>query len=199
MLLKDTQIPLKKEILAGFYHRISTDLEPRHEFCNPQWCTYLISKQKNELYIHEPALETSIREHILPIYEALNNDDVLRRCLGANTQNNNESYNNLICKICPKSSFASKEVVEIASWVAASAFNEGATTYLVIMDLMGIKIGEVATAWAKEIDWIRIKKANKMNTECSKEARIKKKKALEESLRLLAGTEEVQYSPAMAD
>ena len=93
-----------------------------------------------------------------------------------NTQNNNESYNNLVWRITPKSSFSGKEVLEIASWIAACTFNEGANTFLIIKVLLGFKIGETAKSWAESINGDRILLAVKRSTEQSKEGRIQRKK-----------------------
>lgn len=195
----DSKENMKKEILAGYYHRISTDAQPRHEYCNPDWCEFLKMKKKNEPYNHKPALDPSIQEDVLSVFESLSDDELLSRCLGGNTQNSNESYNNLIWKIVPKTMFASRETTEIASWIAACTFNEGARTYLAILDLMGVKIGETSSTWAKDIDDIRIKQANRRSTDQSKEARIERKKALAESLQQLTDVEDIQYAPGIAD
>ncbi|KAL7290756.1 hypothetical protein TKK_0015504 [Trichogramma kaykai] len=155
---------MKKEILAGYYHRTSTNEFPRHEYCKEDWCPYLQSTRKNKPYSHKPPLDPSIQSYILPVYESLNNDDLLKRCLGKNTQNANETYNNLIWQITPKTKFSSKNVVEIAAWIAACSFNEGAKTHLKIMSLMGIKIGKKATTWSENIDMSRIEQANRRSS-----------------------------------
>lgn len=190
---------MKKEILAGYYHRISTDEYPRHEYCNLEWCKFLKKKETNEPYTHKPALDLSVQNLVLPVFESLSSDELLTRCLGRNTQNCNESYNNLIWKIAPKSKFAGREVVEIASWIAACSFNEGSKLYLAIMDQIGIKIGETAMAWSEQIDEVRVSQAERRSTEQSKEGRIQKKKALADRLQLLTEVEDLQYSLGMAD
>lgn len=190
---------MEKEILAGYYHRISTDQEPRHEYCNKEWCKYLQCQEENKPFQHKPALDPSVREQVLAVFTSLSTHDLLSRCLGGNTQNSNESYNNCIWHIAPKTSFAGKELVEIASWVAACTFNEGARTYLAIMDLMGIKIGYTAMNFAETIDNCRILQADRRSTDCSKEARIERKKALEQRILHLAEVEDLQYSPGMAE
>lgn len=84
---------MKKEIWAGFYHKISTDALPQHEKCNPEWCKYLKAKADNTPFMHKPALSAEVQELVKPVFEKLTNDELLSRCLGRNTQNNNECYN----------------------------------------------------------------------------------------------------------
>ncbi|KAL3272817.1 hypothetical protein HHI36_014277, partial [Cryptolaemus montrouzieri] len=45
----------KKEIWAGFYHKISTVDKPHHDNCN-KWCKYLKAKAENTAFVHKPAL-----------------------------------------------------------------------------------------------------------------------------------------------
>ena len=126
------------------------------EICNPEWCKFLISKKRNEPYKHKPTLDPNVQSHLLTVFESLSDNDLLKRCLGCNTQNCNESYSSLIWHIAPKNKFCGKDVVDIASWIAACTFNEGAKIYLTVMDLMGIKIGELATSWSENVDETRI-------------------------------------------
>lgn len=42
-------------------------------------------------YEHKPAICNEVFEAIKPVYEELSNDDLLTRCIGGFTQNNNES------------------------------------------------------------------------------------------------------------
>lgn len=63
-----------------------------------------------------------------PVYEDLSRDDLLNRCLGGCTQNNNESFNSTVWSIAPKTS-SSKKIVDIAANIAASIFNDGLKIY----------------------------------------------------------------------
>lgn len=67
--------------------------------------------------------------------------------------------------------------VKIASWTAASTFNEGQRTYLTIM---GIKIGQTAPALSKINECPRVQTRKKEAGEQSKEGRIVKEKCLAE-------------------
>ena len=60
-----------------------------------------------------------------PIYEDLSKDEFMERCVRGFTQNNNESFNQLIWKITPKILPAGSIIVQIAALIAACIFNEG--------------------------------------------------------------------------
>ena len=72
------------------------------------------------------------------------------------TQNNNESLNQLIWKILPKSVSGTAVLVEIVANVAACIFNEGCFALLLMMEEMQIKSGPSAHAWARSVDNLRI-------------------------------------------
>lgn len=107
----------------------------------------------------------------------------MERCLGGFTQNANESLNQLIWKIAPKKLAGSKQIVEIAAYVASCTFNEGAGALLTFMSDMEMTCGPSAHEYAKLEDRNRISRAEYEAQQQSKEARIKlrlEKKAAED-------------------
>ena len=64
---------------------------------------------------------------------------LMERCVGGFTQNNNETYNQLIWKITPKIVPCGSKIVEIAAYSAASVFNKGTALLLYYMSAMGLK------------------------------------------------------------
>lgn len=70
-----------------------------------------------------------------PIYKDLSEDELLERCVGGFTQNNNESFNQLIWKITPKILPDGSKIVNIPALVAACIFNEGTSALLLIMHI----------------------------------------------------------------
>lgn len=81
---------MKREIWATYYHKVSTDAKPQHSYCPPgenSWCKYHIAEASGNLknFKHPPALSEEIQPLLKAIYEDLTSDDLLRRCLGANT------------------------------------------------------------------------------------------------------------------
>ncbi|XP_050464557.1 tigger transposable element-derived protein 1-like [Cataglyphis hispanica] len=66
----------------------------------------------------------SLKDPLKPVYEILSKEELLQRCLGGYTQNNNESYNQKIWKIAPKSTFGNLRIIETAAYVVAITFND---------------------------------------------------------------------------
>ncbi|KAG8233603.1 hypothetical protein J437_LFUL001014 [Ladona fulva] len=96
-----------KAIWTTVYHMSSTDDMPKHHYC-PQgadsWCTWQRANAKGPLaqYKHKDALLQIVLDVITPIYEDLSRKELLERCLGDFTQNNNESFSSLVWRIAPK-------------------------------------------------------------------------------------------------
>ena len=109
---------------------------------------------------------------IKPIYEDLNKDTLLQRCLGGFTQNNNESYNQLIWKISPKIIPSGSVIVELAANIAACMFNEGTGVLLTMMYSMGVNTGQNAHKFAKKEDAERISISDKRAQESTREQRM---------------------------
>ena len=93
---------------------------------------------------------------IKPIYDSVSSDELLTRCLGSETQNNNESLNSLIWTFAPKHIHSGAQIIEIATFIAVCIFNEGFIPILKMMTLMGIKIGTEAHSFAVRRDNARI-------------------------------------------
>ena len=160
----DSLEDMKKEIWAGFYHKISTDKKPQHSYCpaGPKsWCKWRKSEAEGTLntFEHPRARDNEAQEILKPIYEELTADNLLERCLGSNTQNNNASFNACVRQLAPKHQFAGKKIVGIATYCAACTFNEGFAAILKIMEVMGITIGPEAAQFTRERDAWRVYKA----------------------------------------
>jgi len=168
---------MRNAIWATYDHYSSTDENPHHERCPSgadSWCKYQKTKATTgvESYYHKDTLPKDVLDAIKPIYEDLTKEELLKRCLGGFTQNNNESLNKLIWTIAPKKLSGSFMIVEIAARVSASLFNEGNFVLLNFLHEMGVNLGPCAHAWAEEADSLRIQKAEKQAQAESKEARI---------------------------
>ncbi|OXU24294.1 hypothetical protein TSAR_006167 [Trichomalopsis sarcophagae] len=62
-----------------------------------------ISKgQKEQDYVHPPAIPKTILNEIEDGFKKLSEPEFLRKCLGGQTQNANESFNNILWNISPK-------------------------------------------------------------------------------------------------
>ena len=103
-----------------------------------------------------------------PIYE----DALLQRCLGRFTQNNNASLNRLIWKISPKTVSGTSTIVEIAANVTACTFNEGSFALLAFVQETHIGTGPSSHKWARQVDELRINRAEEQAVHDSQEGRV---------------------------
>lgn len=122
---------MKNAIWATYDHYSSTDKRPRHNKCptgKESWCAWQRASANVELasFKHDyKPLPTNVLTAIKLIYKDLSKDNLLERCVGGFTQNNNESYNQLIWKISPKIIPSDLITVELAAYIVACVFNEG--------------------------------------------------------------------------
>ncbi|XP_074114279.1 uncharacterized protein LOC141537286 [Cotesia typhae] len=131
--------------------------------------------------------------------QSLEKQELLERCLGGNTQNNNESFNNCVWSMAPKHIFCGKKIVEIACQTAACIFNEGFHPVLKILEVMGVKIGPITTQFAADCDRTRIRVANRRSTDVSKEARTKRRQAILDENVHYEDDEGIMYGADIAD
>lgn len=168
---------MKNEIWATYYHKSSSDNNSKHMYCptgSSSWCKWQQAAADNTLesFVHKhPPLDEKVLTVIEPIYTSLSSDDLLHRCLGSETQNNNESLNSLIWTFAPKHIHCGTQTIEIANYLAVAIFNEGFLPILKIMDLMGITVGTEAHSFAVRRNEIRINRSELRASAASKESR----------------------------
>ncbi|GFV50450.1 uncharacterized protein TNCV_2082011 [Trichonephila clavipes] len=105
---------MRQGIWAIFLHKISTDENPQHGFCpsGPDtWCRYKKAQLENKVYHHKHKLPVAVVEAIRPIFRDLSDPELLKKCLHGNTQNPNESINNVIWSRVPKKTFVHLETL----------------------------------------------------------------------------------------
>lgn len=196
---------MQNAIWATFHHYRSTAKNPHHELCPKgvdSWCEWQQAKTNGTLRKYKQSFNTlpaEVLNAIRPIYEDLSKDELLRRCLGGFTQNANESINNIIWKVAPKTTNSSKKIIEIASYIAVCLFNEGVTALLKIMHTMGIPVGRNATQYAASYRDRRVTQATIRAQHATREARIQRRmqtKQLEENANI---AEDLFYGPGTDD
>lgn len=195
---------MKKAVWGTFDHKCSTDEEPKHENCPPgenSWCKWRVAEAKNELadFHHEPALQKSVQEAIRPVYEALSRDDLLQRCTGGNTQNDNECFNSCLWKLVPKHLHCGEQTVKIAAYISAGIFNEGYSSILKTMQALGIVLGRNSVNFATKTDDRRVESAENKLSELNKKARIEKINALVQQNMLFEDEEGTLYGAGIAE
>ena len=91
----------------------------------------------------------------------LSNDNLLKKCLHGQTQNNNKSLNGVIWKRCPQDVFVSRSSLEIAVASAVISFNDGLGGILKVVENLSINPGENCIGYCNERDNTRIKETEK--------------------------------------
>ena len=118
---------------AVFHHCSSHDGNPQHDMCPKginSWCRYnkAIACLEFDDFPppHNPTyIPPDLVEHVKPVFVALTDRKLLERCLIGATQNQNESLNNMIWSLAPKTEFLSLASVQISVGEAVLTFNSG--------------------------------------------------------------------------
>ena len=203
---QDNVDEMYKEIWATFYHLSSTDENPNHENCpvgENSWCSYRraeaqgmdLSKFKHD-YL---PLDKDVTKALEPIYTDLSSKELLQRCKGGNTQNNNESYNGLLWHFAPKHLHSGVKTVELANFLSVSIFNDGFHGILKMLGVMGVVIGPIAEEYAVQRDDGRIKQAEIRHAASTKEGRTARRQSLASQQAFFEKEEGVLYGPGIAD
>lgn len=171
---------MRKAIWAAYFHTRSNDAEPLHSFCptgRESWCKYnkAVACGTIKTFKHKNTVPTSVMDTIKPIFNDLSQPKLLSRCLGGKTQNNNESINSLIWKLCPKTQGVGRRIVEIATNEAVILFNDGNQGKMNVMQEFGLTVGAHARGCLKDLDDQRIAISNLRFLQNTKEARKSKR------------------------
>lgn len=125
---------MKFAAMAAIYHGFSTDKNPQHHYCpsgTESWCFYNAAIASGTAIgphakcVHTPLDQGLLEPFLLPVYERLTDEELLKRCESKATQNANESLHNCIWSKCPKHKFYSRRRVELATALGISEFNSG--------------------------------------------------------------------------
>ncbi|KYN23128.1 hypothetical protein ALC57_04462 [Trachymyrmex cornetzi] len=145
------------------------------------------------------ALPRTVLDAIKPIYEDLSNDKLLERRVGGYTQNSNESFNQLIWKIAPKTMHSGAKIVNIAAFLATCTFNDGVTSLLEVMNVLGISVGSGAHLYAAQEDETHITKVELQAQEQTKEGRIRRRQQNLEDMNIPSTVEDLHYGSGIDD
>ncbi|KOC61418.1 hypothetical protein WH47_06585 [Habropoda laboriosa] len=164
---------MRKGIWATYFHKSSTNERRQRQNCPPgkdSWCKWRQAEAAGtvENYTHEkPPLNDKVLEILKPIYEDLSSDQLLERCIRAETQNNSESLNAIIWTFAPKDIHSGAKIVEIATFLAI-IFNEGFLPILKVMSVRGATAGQQAEAYVNSRNEVRITCSERRSSEFSK-------------------------------
>jgi hypothetical protein len=117
---------LYKRSWAIFWHKYSTNDDPRHNFCSIDWCGYLKSVRDKTQYDHRPhALPRAVLDAIKPVFDNICSRESLARVLNASSQNPNEGFHSIVWLMSPKHKASSGTTFQIACHLAVLIFNDG--------------------------------------------------------------------------
>ncbi|XP_044579116.1 uncharacterized protein LOC123261532 [Cotesia glomerata] len=124
---------------------------------------------------------------------------LLSRCVGGFNQNNNESFNQLVWKICPKTVNTSSTIVQIAAYIATCIFNECTNSLLMIMDTLGLNCGSNSHRYAEKLDAARVKVADQRANDNTRKGRMLRRQQQIDVLETSTMAEELLYGPGIDD
>ena len=200
----DSSSRMKDAIWATYFHKCSTDKNPQHHLClegGERWCKWRVAEKEGTLntFKHPPPLAEIVAEAIKPIYEALSSPGLLERCVGANTQNSNESFNATVWRLAPKHLHCGSQVIDISTYIAACIFNEGRSALLKIMSTMEISIGIEASRYTSDADDQRILDAERKITPAVRNARLARRLEEHANQKQFEIEEGIVYGPGISD
>ena len=144
-----------KKILATLHHLSSTDENPNHGNCPAganSWCSYRRAEAEGmdaSKFKHDYLpLDKDVTKALEPIYTDFSSRELLERCKGGNTQNNNESYNGLLWHFAPKHYRNGLKTIALANFLAVSIFNDVFYAILKMLQVMDVIIGPIAREYA---------------------------------------------------
>ena len=127
----DQLYKMKKSIGAILWHCTNfKDKVFRHRFCPPgadSWCGFK-KDEANETKNYQSHINIPewIHQIIRPTFMSLADETLLSKCLHGQTQNANESINQVIWAKCPKTVSVEKPTLELGGYSAILQFNDGA-------------------------------------------------------------------------
>lgn len=166
-------VKMREAVWAVYFHKGSSDEKPVHNFCDVSWCPFLKAKRNGKPYTHKTNnyLPSAVMNFIKPVWKDLAKTELLTKCLGGYTQNQNESLNSSIWKLCPKTKNHGLKTVETAVAIAVSMFNDGCTSLMAILRMMDIHPGQFCRTFCEEADVERLKNAQRQARLASKALR----------------------------
>lgn len=145
------------------------------------------------------SLPFDVLQAIKPIYEDLSKKELLERCVGGFTQNNNESYNQTVWKMSPKNLPGGATSVKIAAYTAACMFNEGNNAILKFLEKLGAACGSQIHGYIKNQDTNRINIAERRAHQATREVRMSLWQKRLQCLENTNDAEKLLYGPGIDD
>ena len=121
--------------------------------------------------VHGQGLSLEIIKHVKPIFQDLQNDTLLSKCLHGKTQNQNESFNSTIWKRVPKDVFIGRKTFTMGVMDFVSHFNDGNIATLNTYVEIGLEHGHYTTIGCKKGNVERVDNSLRKSGECYRSRR----------------------------
>ena len=132
MAISHNLYAVRKTVAAVLHHSAKNDdMDKRHQYCPrtvDSWCKYQSDKITGKnTYVERIAIDKAVSDVKAPIFshKDLGSKALLSKCLHRETQNVNESLNNLIWTWCPKRIYIGNFVLKTALASATICYNNG--------------------------------------------------------------------------
>ncbi|GFV76304.1 uncharacterized protein TNCV_4524671 [Trichonephila clavipes] len=176
---------MQSAVIAAFVHCCSSNQNPMHGQCptgKDSWCKYKQALCDGKVYVDKTAgLSNSVVKAIKPTYLALCDQELLKKCLHGKTQNNNESFNNVLWSVLPKEIFVHKKTLFLGSYMAIILYNSVYLGLLPVFNYLGIGIDPTSLKNCMGIYTERIQKSKRYihypQQNSRKKQKAKKKKS----------------------
>lgn len=170
---------MQSAVIAVLFHCCSGSKKPMHGQCPEgpdSWCKYKRMLHGGDKFVEKsPGLPDSVIKAIKPTYLELCDQDLLKKCLHGMTQNNNESFNNVLWSILPKETFVQQKTLELGAHIAVLLFNSGYLGLLPVFNFLEISIDPLMLQNYVGIDKDRIRKSRRQSLPATKLFRKKQK------------------------
>ena len=174
--VKNQTEKMKTSIMAILYHSCKSDDDAeRHKYCPANteevasWCEYKKTGRMEDKPHH---LDSVFLDLLMPVFTRLSEHDLLVRCLNGFTQNQNESFNALIWKRCPKHLWRGPAQIEVGLNLAVLTWNGGCSkTRRDCLQGLGLTYGKHSADASNAKDLKRVKVSSERLSECEKKKR----------------------------
>lgn len=155
---------MKKATCAVLFHVASSKMTNYHSAYCPtgvkSWCKF---QQDIALgtttYKPGCGFPLDVIKHVKPIFSELSQETLLKKCLHGKTQNQNESFNQLIWERLPKSRYVSLTQLKFGSFDAVAHFNIGMKSSILVFEKLKMVPGRYMTKQCSNLNLRRLSRS----------------------------------------
>uniref|UniRef100_A0A1B6K0X1 Uncharacterized protein n=1 Tax=Homalodisca liturata TaxID=320908 RepID=A0A1B6K0X1_9HEMI len=129
------------------------------------------------------------------IFFSLADPNLLRKCLHGKTQNQNESFNNLIWSRIPKNTFVGLSTLKIGVLDSVISYNEGVLSKVKVLQKLCGSCGPNSVVGLKSQDQVRVYHAEKQLQKIEKRASQAKINRMRRLVENEEGSDNPDYDP----